>query len=204
MKVLKVLLIALLCFVNLLVVRPALADRPPLTENPDYVEITNALTNLLQAKETNTLPKGITLADADQKITTLQYQKYIMETGKDTICRNDTTQPVAVYGTPGKKSTSQFEQVLYLLPAGEETDDDWACSGLYVPNDAKVDGLDAGRAAAVKVLSGTQLVLNENPDTGVIELNVPPAGVFKAGDVNWEIPDLAQADLATIPAAPLD
>lgn len=48
-------------------------------------------------------------------------------------------------------------------------------------------------------------MMTENPDTGAIELNLPPAGVFVSGDVNWEIPDLTQADLATqFPMAPLD
>lgn len=205
MKLLKVVLIALIFCVNLLAVRPALADRPPLTENPDYITITDALTNLTEAKATQAPPEGMTLAEVDQKITTLEYQKYIMETGKDSICQNDTTQPVAVYGAPGKNSNAQFEQVLYLLPAGEETDDDWACSGVYLPSDANVTGLDLTSAAAVKVLSGTQLVLSENPNTGAIELNIPPASVFKPGDVNWEIPNLTQADLiAPIPSAPLD
>lgn len=205
MKLFKILLVAIAFIVNMALVRPALADRPPIDQNPDYISITETLADLTQARDTNNLPDGISATELQDYINGLQYQKYIMETGKDTICRNETSQPVAVYGQKSKKSTSNFEQVIYLLPAGEETDDDWACKGVYLPNDVKVAGLDAGTAAAIQILDGTQLVLTENPDTGAIELNIPPAHIFQAGDVNWEIPDLAQADLTNqFPSAPLD
>lgn len=205
MKLIKLLLIAIVFIVNVAIASPALADRPPIDQNPDYVSITEELSNLTQAQNTDTPPEGMTLEEVQQRINGLQYQKYIMETGKDTICRNDTTQTVAIYGERPKQSTATFDQVLYLLPSGAETDDDFACKGVYLPNDVKVAGLAVDSAAAIKVLDGTQLVLTEDPDTGAIAFNVPPANVFKAGDVNWEIPDLAQADLTTqFPAAPLD
>jgi len=205
MKFLKLLLIAIVLIVNLVIARPALADRPPIDQNPDYVAITETLSNLTQAQDTNTPPEGMTLAEVQERINGLQYQKYILETGTDTTCRNDTTQPIAVYGDKPKKSTATFDQVIYLLPAGEETDDDWTCKGVYLPNDVKVAGLSLDSAVAVKILNGTRLVLTENPDTGAIALNLPPANVFKSGDVNWEIPDLTQANLTTqFHNAPLD
>jgi hypothetical protein len=205
MKLIKLFLVAIVFIVNVAIARPALADPPPIDQNPDYVAITEELSNLTQARDTETPPEGMTLADVQRQINGLQYQKYIMETGKDTICRNDTTQTVAIYGERPKKSTATFDQVMYLLPPGEETDDDFACKGVYLPNDVKVAGLKVGSAAAIKILDGTQLVLTEDPDTGAIALNLPPAHVFKAGDVNWEIPDLTQAQLTTqFPTAPLD
>ncbi|MDX2216036.1 MAG: hypothetical protein SFY66_22415 [Oculatellaceae cyanobacterium bins.114] len=204
MKLIQLILIAIVFIVNLGVAHPALADRPPIDQNPDYVSITETLTNLTQAQNTNTPPEGLTMAEVQQQITNLQYQKYLMETGKDTICRNDTTQTVAIYGAKPQQSTATFDQVLFLLPAGEATDDDFACQGVYLPNDVKVAGVTLDSAAAIKILDGTQLVLTENPDTGAIALNLPPASVFKAGEVNWEIPDLAQADLTSFPTAPLD
>ncbi|MBD1870551.1 hypothetical protein H6F95_25280 [Cyanobacteria bacterium FACHB-471] len=205
MKLFKLLLIGLMLFLNIAVAQPALADPPPLDQNPDYTQITETLVNLTQAQDTNTPPEGMTMEQVQQQIADLQYQKYIMETGEDTICRNDTAQAIAVYGDKSKTSTSTFDQIMYLLPAGAETDDDWACKGIYLPNDVKVAGLNVGSAAAIKVLQGTQLIATENPDTGAIELNLPATQVFKSGDLNWEIPDLTQADLTTqFPAAPLD
>ncbi|HEY9645730.1 MAG TPA: hypothetical protein V6C88_05140, partial [Chroococcidiopsis sp.] len=109
------------------------------------------------------------------------------------------------YGDLPPQSTATFAQVLYLLPAGEATDDDWSCKGVYLPNDANVDGLTVNHAAALKILDGTQLVVTENPDTGAIAFNLPPAAVFSADEINWEIPDLTQAELnQQFPAAPLD
>jgi hypothetical protein len=205
MNLIKLLLVAIVFVVNVAIARPALADRPPLAQNPDYVSLTDALTKLTQALTTDPLPEGLTRSDIQQEINSLQYQKYIMETGKDTVCRNETTQPIAVYGDKPRKSTSTFDEVIYLLPAGEETDDDWSCKGVYLPNDVKVAGLTVDSAAAVKVLQGTQLVLTEDPDTGAIAFNLPPKTVLKAGDANWEIPDLTHAQLTTqFPAAPLD
>jgi hypothetical protein len=205
MKRFKLLLVGLMLLINMVIARPAFADPLPLDQNPDYTEITETLTNLTQAQETNTPPEGMTLEQVQQQIADLQYQRYIMETGEDTICRNDTAQAIAVYGDRPQKSDSTFDQVIYLLPAGAETDDDWACKGIYLPSDVKVAGLNPESAAAVKILQGTQLVVTEDPETGAIALNVPATKVFKSGEVNWEIPNLTQADLMTqFPAAPVD
>lgn len=205
MKRLKVLFIILCLLVNFTIARPVWADRPPLDQNPDYIAITESLTTLTQARDTDDLPANTTLAEVESQIRDLQYQKYILETGKDTTCQNNTTQPVAVYGQKPKRSTATYEQVLYVLPPGEETDDDWVCQGVYLPSDAQIAGLPLNSAAAVKILAGTRLVLSEDPETGVVAFNLPPASVFKSGDVNWEIPNLTQADLPTqLPVAPLD
>ncbi|MGG6295065.1 hypothetical protein ACQ4M4_11780 [Leptolyngbya sp. AN02str] len=205
MKLLKAACIAFLLILNLAVVKPALADAPKPTESADYTNLVETLSGLIQARDTNTPPEGMTIADVEQKIPTLEYQKYLMEMGEDTLCRNNTTRPLAVYGSPNKGSTTTFEQVLYLLPAGEETDDNWVCGGVYLPNDATAAGLELMGATAVKILPGTELEIAEDPDTGAIAFNLPPASVFSAGDINWEIPDLAQADLTNqYPEAPLD
>lgn len=205
MKFVKLVLIAIAFLINVAVARPALANRLPLDQNPDYITINETLSTLTQAQDTQTPLEGLSLQDVQARIDGLRYQKYIMETGTDTICRNDTTQTIAVYGAKPKNSTATFDQVIYLLPAGEETDDDFTCTGVYLPKDATVTGLTLESAAAVKILDGTQLVLTEDPNTGAIAFNLPPASILKAGDANWEIPDLAQADLTTqFPAAPID
>ena len=209
MKLLNAISVCLL-LLFMIVVPPAFADAPKLDLNADYQKITQTLTDLLQARDTNQLPEGIRSAEQlQQTITGLQYQKYVVESGKGiTECRNTTSRPIAVYGPTSKKlksQTSQFDNTLYLLPSGEETDDSWNCEGLFLPSDVKAGGLDLGTASAVKFLSGTRLTISENPDTGAIEFNLPPTQVFKAGEVNWDIPDVAEADLSpTLPKAPLD
>jgi hypothetical protein len=52
-------------------------------------------------------------------------------------------------------------------------------------------------AIAVKFVDGTQSVARTNPATGVIELNVEPAKVFKAGESSWLLPTFSQADIDT-------
>jgi hypothetical protein len=207
MKLFQVTLVLLVFLVNLLFVQPSWADRPKLDENTDYQELTTTLDSFLQAKTDNTLPEGISSADElDQKITQLQYQKYIVENGEGvSICRNESGKEIAVYGAKSKKSTSTFDSELYILPDGEETDDDWNCDGVFVPNDVKVTGLDLGGASAIKILNGTELTISSNPNTGALEFNLPPAKVFKAGEINWDIPDLAESDLSrTLAQAPTD
>lgn len=206
MKLLRAISICLLLLL-VTVVSPAFADAPKLDLNPDYQKVTQTLSDLQQAQDTHQLPEGISSDEQlQQTITALQYQKYVVESGKGiTECRNRTSRPIAVYGPTSKKLISQFDNTLYLLPSGEETDDGWNCEGMFLPSDVKVASLEAGTASAIKFLSGARLTISENPDTGAIELNLPPMQVFKANEVNWEIPNVAEAELSpSLPKAPLD
>lgn len=207
MKHLQAILLCLVALVSLWVAPPAFADAPKLDQNIDYLQITESLDGLLNARESGQLPEGTESTEAlQQKITELQYQKYIVEASEGySECLNQTGKTIAVYGPSSKKSTTTFDNTLYLLPAGEATDDDWSCQGVYLPNDVNVAGLNLGGAGAAKFLSGTRLAITENPETGAIEFNLPPAQVFKAGEVNWDIPDVAAADLnRQLPQAPTD
>lgn len=207
MKRLQVVLLGLVALISLWIAPPAFADAPKLDQNIDYLQITESLDGLLNARETGEMPEGIASAEElQQKITQLQYQKYIVEAGEDNSeCLNQTGKTIAVYGPSPKKSNTTFDNTLYLLPAGEATDDDWSCQGVYLPNDIKVAGLNVGGAGAAKFLSGTRLAITENPDTGAIEFNLPPSQVFQTGQVNWDIPDVATADLnRQLPQAPTD
>jgi hypothetical protein len=48
-------------------------------------------------------------------------------------------------------------------------------------------------------------VATANPETGAVELNIPAAKVFKAGEANWSIPATPEELAAlTLPQAPLD
>lgn len=206
MKLMRAILVCLVLLVNLVIATPAFADAPKLDQNADYQQITQTLTDLLRARDNNQLPEGInSVEQLQQDITGLQYQKYVVESGKGvTECRNNTGRAIAVYGPTSKKLTSQFDNTLYMLPSGEETDDDWNCEGVFLPSDLKVAGLDLSAAGAAKFLSGTRLTISENP-AGEIEFNLPPSQVLKAGEVNWEIPDVAEAELSPqLPKAPLD
>lgn len=206
MRLFKIILVALLFCINLALAQPSLADRPKIEKNPDYVKLTQTLDNFLKAREQQTLPKGITAEQLQQQIADLKFQKYIMETGEGVgLCRNQTQQTLAVYGPKSKKSKSTYDNELYLLSPGQETDDEWDCKGIYLPNDVNVAGLDNNGAVAAKIVNGTQLVVTSNPETGVIDINVPFAQVFQADEVNWQIPDLSQAALESqFPNAPVD
>lgn len=205
MRNLQLFLIGLVFLFNVFFAQPSWAE-PKLSKNPDYIELTQNLEELIKAKNSETPPEGLTLADVDKKIADLQFQKYIIESGGDTQIINKSGQPLAVYGPKGKKSTSTFDNALYILPDGEETDDDTVYEGIYLPKDAKIFGLTLDGAGAAKVIQGSRLVVTSDPATGALEFNIPVSKVFKPGDVNWEIPDLAQADLETqqLPKAAID
>lgn len=178
--------IAVMLLFSLAIAQPAWANKPPVTNNPDYIAVTEELV----------------IATDPTEIAKLQFEKYIIETGESFAeCRNLTASPLIVYGNKPKNDSSTFDNALYVVPAGEATNEDWNCQGIYLGNGLDNDGVPV----AAKIVTGTQLVARSNPDTGAIELNIPAAKVFKMGEVNWNIPDNAEA-LATlqIPQAPLD
>ena len=79
MKLLQTLLIALVVVFNLAIAQPSFADKPPVTDNPDYIAVTEAL--------------GKTIDPA--KIAKLEFEKYIIETGEGYAeCRNETGAPL--------------------------------------------------------------------------------------------------------------
>lgn len=209
MKLLKILLVGLVFLVNLAIVPPSWADAPNLTNTPDYTEVTQALNNLLQAK--NNPDSGYTPEKFQQELGDLQLQKYILETARNWgQCRNETGRTLAVYAHKGKKS--QASQ-LYYLGDGNITEDEWSCDGVYLPSGIKVAGLNSGdtqvqeltEPIALKIVSGTQLVATANPETGAIEFNVSPAKVFKSGEGNLSSPNLTSADIAAqAPTAPIE
>jgi hypothetical protein len=60
MKNLKYILMIAICCISLLFTKSALADPPRYIHNPDYLAITQKLTQLETAKATQTLPDGYT------------------------------------------------------------------------------------------------------------------------------------------------
>ncbi|MBG1244280.1 hypothetical protein F8R90_24890 [Nostoc sp. NZL] len=187
----KITLVCLLLLVNLMIAQPSWAGKK-LANDPDYIEITKSLESALQDKQA----QGVT-PEIEQKITNLKYQKYILENSEDPvgICRNETNKTLLIYGEKPKKSTSTYDNELYLLPSGAETDDEWDCQGVYIPGQAATEEQAATPAQAFKIVHGTRLVATTNPETGEIEFNLPPAKVFKSGEVNWLIPENLKAAL---------
>lgn len=216
MKLVRILLVALVFIFNLVIVQPSWADRPKLTQSPDYTDVTQALDNLLKTQESPNQSSNYTPEEIQQRIGELRLQKYILETARNWgQCRNQTGQTLAVYAHKPKKSffPGTAESQLFYLADGEVTDDEWSCDGIYLPSGAKVAGLipgntqgqELGEPIALKLVSGTQLVAKTNAETNAIEFNVPPLQVFRAGEGNWSIPTLSSADIAAAtPNAPIE
>ncbi|NDJ23398.1 hypothetical protein GS682_17510 [Nostoc sp. B(2019)] len=189
-KLVKITVVCLLLLINLMVAQPSWAGKK-YVEDPDYIEITKALDTALQEKQT----QGAT-PEILQKVSNLQFQKYIIETGEKVgICRNETGKTLLVYGQKPKKSRSTYDNELYLLPSGAETDDEWDCQGVYIPGQVATEGQEGTPATAFKIVHGTRLVATTNSQTGETEFNLPPANIFKSGEANWFIPDNLQAAL---------
>jgi hypothetical protein len=202
MKFLKVVLVAIVLLVNLVIASPAWAGQDH-RKGTDYAEVTQAINQLLQVKNAPE-QAGYTSEQFQQQLAKLQAQKSVMETTTTRAqCHNETTGTLAVYANKPKKSPTQ----LYFLGAGTETDDDWDCDGFYIPAGTQVV-LEPGTEAqelteplAVKFTDGTQSIARANSATGAIEFNLAPAKVFKAGETNWTIPSLSQADInAQVPS----
>lgn len=205
MRRLKTILMIILFVCAMTIARPVWAD-PIAEKSPEYAEITQTLNNLFQAR-LNPESSGYTVEALQQKINTLQFQKYAMETTEDWgICRNETSQTIGVYAhKPQKPYTLPYASTLYFLAPGQETDEDWDCDGVFVPGDAQIAGLDLDGTGAVKITDGIRLVISNNPFAGGIGFNAPLAGTVTAEDNTWLIPNFTQADVAAqFPNAPND
>lgn len=198
MQFFKIFLVAVVCILNLVIAQPSWAGKD-FTKGADYIEVTQALTELQQVQNTPE-QAGYTPEQFQQRLAQLQAQKTTIETAKKRAqCLNETGKTLAVYANKPKKSPTQ----LYYLAAGTITDDDWDCDGIYLPAGTQVvlspnaEVQELAEPIAVKFVDGTQSIARTNPATGAIELNVQPAKVFKAGEINWSIPTLSQADINT-------
>ena len=207
MKLIKITLVALALLLNLLTVQPAFADRGKFMKSPDYTEVTQAITDLLQAKDNP--DSGISDAELQQRMAGLQLQRYILETSDDrATCTNSTGKNLGVYLKPKKAPATQLP-TLYYLGAGRTTDDDFTCTGIYLPAGTQavfsplLAAEELAAPIALKIVEGTQFTATANPQ-GVLAFNAP-AQIIQAGTANWSIPTLAQADIdAQRPNVPQD
>lgn len=207
MKLVKILLAVLLLTCNFVFAQPSWADRGKFITSPDYTEVTQAIADLLKTQNSPSQTEGF-----EQKLANLQFQKYILETAESrSQCANETGKTLAIY-VQSKKTPASQPPTLSYLGNGQVTDDDFDCKGLYFPADTKVSiplstalGQSLTEPLAMRIVNGTQLIARANPDTGGIELNVPPVQVLKAGEGNWTIPTLTQVEIDAQPAnAPVD
>jgi hypothetical protein len=196
MQFLKIVLVALVFIVNLAIAQPSWAGKD-FTKGADYTEVNQALNQLLLVKDTPE-QAGYTPEQFQQRLSELQFQKNVMETAKKRAqCHNETGKTLGIYANKPKKSPTQ----LYFLGAGQITDDDWDCDGIYLPAGSQVvlspntQVEELAEPIAVNFVDGTQSIARTNPATGAIELNVAPAKVFKAGESNWLLPTLSQAEV---------
>ncbi|MDZ7958006.1 MAG: hypothetical protein RMY34_08895 [Aulosira sp. DedQUE10] len=215
MKLFKYFLLVSIIVLNFMFARPSLADPPKITKSPDYVEVTKSLDilqdQLAAAKSGEAISETFTAEDLQKKIDELSFQKYALEKGVSWgQCRNETDKTIAVYGPKPKKPKTPYDNTLYFLGAGQVTPTEWDCQGIYLPNDTKVAGLNTEPnqqlegASAIKIFKGTQLIAKSNPETGALELNVTPRKVFKAGDINWYIPNVSEINISSrVPDVPL-
>lgn len=205
---LKYLLILLIFVANLVFAQPSLADKPSFAKNPDYIELTKELNKLLMAKDTQAQAKSYAPEKVQNKIDELEFQKYTLETGLDWgQCGNETGKTLAVYGSkPGGDDDDNYsyDNALYFLGASQTTKNNWDCDGFYIPSDVRVTGLitdEQGQelkgSVAVKIPDGTNLVVKTNSEPDAVEFNIPLTKVFKAGEVNWFIPNVSQAVIDT-------
>lgn len=177
--------------------RPALAD-PIAEKSPQYAEIIQALADWRQV-QLDPQAAGYTAAEVRQRITELQFQRYIQETGEDWgVCHNDTGASLAIYGyDPEIKNATPG--LVYLGP-GQTTDDDWACTGVFLPADATVTGIDWPEEGAIATLvQGSQLTISTNPTNGALEFNLPVYQILRPGDTSLPWPQLTPAEIGAQP-----
>jgi hypothetical protein len=186
MQFLKIVLVAVVLLVNLVIAPPSWANKN-FTKSADYAEVTQAINQLLQVKDAPE-QAGYTPEQFQQQLAKLQAEKTIIETAKKRAqCRNLTGKTLGVYANKPKKSLTQ----IYFLAAGQITDDDWDCDGIYLPAGTQVVIAPNNQPQlltepiAVKFVDGTQSVTKVNSTTGAIEFNIEPAQVFKAGEGTW-------------------
>lgn len=196
----RILLVALVLVLNFLIASPSLADRPTLTQTPEYTEVTQAIADLVKAKNTPE-ETDLTPVEIEQKLGTLSLQKYILETASNySQCHNATGKTIAVYAHKAKKTPQP--STLYYLADGKVTDDNWNCDAVYLPTGTKVAGLpELTEPTAAQFVSGTQSIITTNAE-GELEFNLAPSKFVKANEGSLAIPDLTLATIeATVPNA---
>lgn len=180
----KLALVIVIFVVNLAIAQPSSADPPKVTKNPDYIQVTKTLNNLLALQETEEVTPEV-----QQRIDELALQKATIESGVTWgQCSNQTGKTIGIFGPPSSESKTG-DNNLYFLADGETTPEGWDCQGLYLPSGIDAAGIES-TPAVFKILDGTRLVASRNPDSEAIEFNIPPAPSSQQGQE--KIPNVSQ------------
>ncbi|MBD2042545.1 hypothetical protein [Microcoleus sp. FACHB-672] len=180
----KMVLVLLIFVVNLAIAQPSLADRPKVSKNPDYVQVTRTLNGLSALQETQDLTPEL-----QQRIEELTLQKAAIESGVTWgQCSNETGNTIAIIG-PASEESNTGNNNLYFLANGETTPEGWDCQGIYLPSGINVAGIES-TPAVFKILDGTRLVASINPDSSAIEFNLPALKSSQENELT--IPNVSQ------------
>lgn len=181
----KIALVVLIFVVNLAIAQPSLADRPKVSKNPDYIQVTKTLNGLSALRES----QGVT-PELQQRIDELTLQKATIESGVTWgQCTNQTGNTIGIFG-PASEESETGDNSLYFLANGETTPEGWDCQGIYLPSGINVAGIET-TPAVFTILDGTRLVARRNTETSAIEFNVP---ALKSSQENkLTIPNVSQA-----------
>lgn len=180
----KIALVALIFVVNLAIAQPSLADRPKVSKNSDYIQVTKTLNGLLALQETQDITPEL-----QQQIDELTLQKAAIKSGVTWgQCSNNTGNTIGIFGLPTEDSKTG-DNSLYFLADGETTPEGWDCQGIYLPSGINVAGIES-TPAVFKILDGTRLVARRNSDTSAIEFNVPPLKSSQENELT--IPNVSQ------------
>ncbi|MBV9389844.1 MAG: hypothetical protein JOZ78_25760 [Chroococcidiopsidaceae cyanobacterium CP_BM_ER_R8_30] len=201
MNLFKFLLIVLIFLINLLFAQPSYADKPKITKDPDYIEVTKALSTLQKTKDSQGQIENYTPEEVQKKIDELEFQKYTLEAGLNWgQCQNETRKTLAIYGPKPDSDDYSYENALYFLADGQTTKKNWDCDGVYLPNDVKATTIGLDRQSqelrgplAIRIADGTKLIVKSSPDNSTVEFNVPPTQVLKPGGTSWFVPNVSQA-----------
>lgn len=215
MKILKSLFILSILFLNILWIKPSLAE-PNYTKNPDYIQLTQKINFLNTEKAVQEKREGGDPASVQKQIDELTFQKYALESGINWgQCTNQTGNVIGIYGLDvddkDEELESNYGNQLYFLETGKTTRRNWDCDGIYLPAEATANLLNTDGTVqeivgpiALKIGDGTQFSIKSNPETGVLEIDAPNAQLYKSGEINWFIPNVSQVAIDTrIPNAPI-
>lgn len=110
MKLLRIALVVIVFLMNLMIAQPSWADKPKVSKNADYIEVTKEIETLTQEQETN----GST-PELKQQIDELKLQKAAISSGMTWgQCRNETGQTLAIYGASPEKSKAPSDALYFL------------------------------------------------------------------------------------------
>jgi Putative amidase domain len=121
-----------------------------------------------------------------QPLSELESRKYLSALSYGQLS-NQTGETLLVYGP---KIGGTFDNSLFYLPTGRKTPNGWDCDGFLVPNDRFADQLTSTNQGplAVKYLDFRTPIIERLGVNYECSLN---NGLFRSGQIHWEIPNLA-------------